>query len=393
MKGGTIFAGLSDGVIYRFLINDGDPQRKDKDKDLELVGHKGGVHALTYMEETDSRPGLLVSGSADRSLIVWDPWSTDKLRVQTLVAHEGTVTALCSSKDSLVSGSTDGSVKVWRPQAQRNLLLYPWFAVVQTISTFDCWVTSITCREGETVNVFVGDAKGYLHVYLLYNSPGGMSISQSSSASSGVSSAVLSSAATPEPLTLIRPPQSIHGLGITQCKFLSMQNFVATLSFDQTVQIHDGATDRGFLAMENPCRCRYTGVDWGAEHQELFLIDEFGYLQIWNIYTEKCLKTVRLRKGIITGITLLDSSRLLISSTYSMKLWSISREKKFKEFRGHQGPVVCLALIDDHALYSASLDNTIRHWDPYDMSCLSILKEKSSEITCMCHIPLSNMLL
>ena len=43
-------------------------------------------------------------------------------------------------------------------------------------------------------------------------------------------------------------------------------------------------------------------------------------------------------------------------------------------------------------LYSASLDNTIRSWDPYDMACVSTMEETSSEISCMTYIPLAGLL-
>ena len=44
-------------------------------------------------------------------------------------------------------------------------------------------------------------------------------------------------------------------------------------------------------------------------------------------------------------------------------------------------------------LYSASLDNTLRVWQPYDMTVLSTLRETSSEISCMLHSPLCAFLL
>jgi hypothetical protein len=34
----------------------------------------------------------------------------------------------------------------------------------------------------------------------------------------------------------------------------------------------------------------------------------------------------------------------------------------------------------DAVLYSASLDNTIRSWDPYDMACVTKMEETASEI-------------
>ena len=117
--------------------------------------------------------------------------------------------------------------------------------------------------------------------------------------------------------------------------------------------------------------------------------------------------------------------------------WHISRELKFKEHHGHTGPIVSILTVNAHSanantmssspegdgngdrdasvsdtepnskrsdepdatphddniiLYSASLDNTIRSWDPYDMASVSTMEETSSEISCMSHIPLAGLL-
>ena len=46
----------------------------------------------------------------------------------------------------------------------------------------------------------------------------------------------------------------------------------------------------------------------------------------------------------------------------------------------------------DVQLYSASLDNSIRCWDLYDMNCLSVIQERDSEVGCILHIPDSNIM-
>jgi len=89
------------------------------------------------------------------------------------------------------------------------------------------------------------------------------------------------------------------------------------------------------------------------------------------------------------------------------------RDVKAAETAGHTGPIVSLATAEppsmprhegdpsvDRAassgqavLYSASLDGTIRAWDVLDMSCLQVLEETRSEIACLCHSSLCDMLL
>ena len=51
-----------------------------------------------------------------------------------------------------------------------------------------------------------------------------------------------------------------------------------------------------FLTIENEHRCRFTDMAWNSAHQELFLVDELGFVYIWNVYSEKCLKKQRLRR-------------------------------------------------------------------------------------------------
>lgn len=37
----------------------------------------------------------------------------------------------------------------------------------------------------------------------------------------------------------------------------------------------------------------------------------------------------------------------------------------------------------DYRLFSASEDNTVRLWDPYDMACIRVMEEGDSEISAM----------
>ncbi len=67
------------------------------------------------------------------------------------------------------------------------------------------------------------------------------------------------------------------------------------------MQVHDALSPTGFFAIENPARCRYTAIAWDLHHQQLFLGDEHGHLQVWNIYTDRCLKSVQMGEEPILG--------------------------------------------------------------------------------------------
>lgn len=85
----------------------------------------------------------------------------------------------------------------------------------------------------------------------------------------------------------------------------------------------------------------------------------------------------------------------MVGSPVGVEFFTIEREGKFKEFKGHTGPVISLlhVKLQDQNLYSASLDNTIRCWDAYDMSCLGAFHERKAELSCLAYLPGSIILL
>ena len=77
--------------------------------------------------------GLLFSGSADRTIKVWDIWADkqqEETCVQTLVGHGATVTALADSGyGSVISCACDCTFRIWQPLAGREMLLHAFFTV------------------------------------------------------------------------------------------------------------------------------------------------------------------------------------------------------------------------------------------------------------------------
>ena len=137
-------------------------------------------------------------------------------------------------------------------------------------------------------------------------------------------------------------------------------------------------------------------------HQELLLGDELGFVYVWNVAAEECLKCERLHEG---GAAIRDLSmrrdELLVSRAASCDFWLLVREQQYSETKGHTAAVIALgvheatgdATAGEEAVYSASLDNSIRAWRPSDMSPLGVLHETRSEISCMLQSPLCAFLL
>jgi WD40 repeat protein len=363
--------------------------------------------------------GLLFSGSADRSIKVWDTGAKgDKdMCIQTLVGHGGTVSDVKYGDDNLISCSIDKTIKIWQAETGREHLLYPWYTCMQTIENGENWATAAAIRTGEMAALYIGDSAGTLTVYTPEAGHGkgfhGYNVKDA------------------------RKQEHVHQLGITHCLLVPEQNFVITCSFDNSLRVFDAMNGVSFLTITNQQRCRFTGLSWNSLEQELFCVDTLGYLYVWNIYMEKLLKTERLHTTALGCLSMHnvpadgaaetslveegegETEGLLFvtgQDNTSVESWYIRRDLKFVEFVGHTEPVICVlatrqkGLSDDggsegqgrqttgggrgaeHRFFSASLDNTIRCWDPYDMSNLYTLNESVSEISSMLLLHAANLL-
>ena len=450
----TLFAGRTDGLLIVWRS----PNERGVDmKENSYKGHTGSITCVHWSSVLGNE-GMLFTGSQDSTIRVWSFGRRDTSDAckQVLRGHGGTVLDLDFSGKYLVSVSNDRTLRIWRATPGRQILLYPWFETLQIISSIgsDINFTSVGVRAAETTHIYVGDSSGDLHI-----------VDQSSSSSHRSSTGNNSN---DEKLFQLnkkwrhdQPPP--HSLGITHVKVVPSQNFLITLSYDCTLRVYDAMSAKPFLTEENPHRCRFTGMDWNETHQELIVIDSGGWVYIWNIYMEKCVKEYQLRTKIappgyghssisgkhrsaaaLSSVPMLTSisvrpehQTFIVAGGNKVEQWHISRELSFKEHKGHTGPIVSIMSIptasngggahmyemagnggdeggeeegkvatrneaghggdpqDDHGdsvLYSASLDNTIRSWDPYDMACVSTMEETSSEISCMTYIPLAGLL-
>ena len=254
---------------------------------MELRGHGGSIHCVGW-RKGEQEQGLIITGSADRTVRVWDPWAREgKAAVQTLVGHGGTVLAVVITKGSIVSASTDHQVIVWKSDKERQLLFYPWFVVAQTICDFDnAFITSLAVNEGEAGYLFVGDSRGVLSVY-------------SPETAMKPSKIVIDSVDFEAEYRVCRPQHQLHTLGIHCLRFVSIMNALITASFDHIVKVSDATSGSILYLIENPNCCRFTNFQWDTSTQDLFLVDELGYVQVWNVYAEKCKKSIRVQEDAL----------------------------------------------------------------------------------------------
>jgi WD40 repeat protein len=357
--------------------------------------------------------GLLITGSADRSIVIWDVWASDPANhcVQRLFGHNGTITALASvaagvtSADSgaLLSCSVDGTLRVWIPSKGRRLMLYPWLVLSQQIGPLDCWLNALCVRHSDTTMLHVADSSGCIRSF-----------------------AALDAGCTQFKETAA--PVPVHALGVTRVFSVPGQNFVVSMAYDNTFRVVDAARGIQLLQHENQGKCRFTAAAWDPAHQELYVSDQRGRLLVWSVYAKKCVKEHQLSKEPILDLHFDASLQQLYATVPSgVLLFSIERDLGYVEHAAHSDAVVAVGWMHGDAplahhgssrppsavarlrapqssqpapdagdastmphdkvrIVTASLDNTMRCWDPYDMSQLYSLSETVSEVSSMIYL-------
>lgn len=124
-----LYAGIDTGELRLWDFSAG----ARKQAWLLIGSHKGSVTCVLAVKpasKIDAAAGLVLTGSADSSIKLWDV----KLRVQeshvcvqTLVGHTGTVTSLVHKGACVLSSSTDCTIRIWKAVQGRGMLIYPWF--------------------------------------------------------------------------------------------------------------------------------------------------------------------------------------------------------------------------------------------------------------------------
>eukprot|EP01083_Nonionella_stella_P133664 406391_1 len=461
------------------------------------------------MDTKHNKHGLILSGASDSKIKIWDPWhrvekSKDSPILEIDGKHNGTVLCLQYANYQLISGATDCTIRIWiaytknndRYHLRRNLhtkrskssnvtksdatdtrntetnkpktdlddVQYPELQCQQIIQ-FDSWCRCV-CPSINNKYLMIADDRGILYAY--HTAWSSKKILSNLSSSSNISSPCAVEGSLSEnnkvlgvrskvktihvldkkaaPVYTMEYHSKLHRLAITFMLFVVNANYIVTLSSDYTMQVHDSITCAAIFGVKNPENCKYTCADYNHQHHELYVVDEHGMLQIWDIRREQCLHAQQLRKSPLLQVKCSSASQISVTAPDCVEVWSIERIKRPKNAQGHQGDVISVLIIGptpdkeqvnkplssldntldcldlstnvaqatsatkltpdelennlrnlDTVMYSAGMDNTIRSWDIQTMSCRGIFdneKESSlSEISTLIHIQGSRALI
>ena len=64
----------------------------------------------------------------------------------------------------------------------------------------------------------------------------------------------------------------------------------------------EATSGRLVVTLENPRKARFVSCDWDVPTRTLFTVDESGYIAIWDIFSERILKSEKLLFVLPLGI-------------------------------------------------------------------------------------------
>eukprot|EP00892_Ulva_mutabilis_P008798 jgi/Ulvmu1/6290/UM281_0003.1 len=121
--------------------------------------------------------------------------------------------------------------------------------------------------------------------------------------------------------------------------------------------------------------------------------DRQGHLALFRPADGAMLATKRLRAEPLLALAAAAPDTLAVGAASGAAFWRIQRELPYNVVRGgHSGPVIGLYACSgglgqvagerDFRIFSASLDGTLRLWDPATLACLSVYRGAPSDVTC-----------
>jgi len=391
----VFICGHSSGALYvwrrqRFHANADSGQERgpeavapssahDQLKDSRFI-HKGPVTVLKMQPNTH----FIYSGASDRDIKLWDIFDTEHppcLR-QTFSGHGGSITAIefaplmGQHPGYMITGSTDQKIIVWKNAEGREMMMYPFYIKMRVIDlktwpTCLCFLSTTRLAQGD---LYIGDSQGKIKRMIFEVTKTGVKETEPKVWSAGLSS---------------------HGLGIMAMVAEPQEGVMVSVANDICVKVWEFATGSNKKTLKNENRCRFHAVHVDSGNQDVFLVDDKGYLTVWNWISERIVfcQCLNALEPLLSVACNHNGTEVYVQSPTKIESYMIVRGMTHVALRGHTESIVGVGFVspekediygDQDILYSCALDNTLRSWDPLSLECSFVMKETAdTEMSCL----------
>lgn len=338
-------------------------------EDLEpgpiLSGHTGGISALAF----SGNGAILASGAQDdNSIRLWDVAAARQVR--ELTGHEGWIRSLAFSPDNrlLASSSTDLTVRLWDVQSGQQLAVFeghtdwlgsiafsPDGATLASASrdgTVRLWDVQSRSSRGDPIFTAPENPAGGAPFWLtgLAYSPDGSRLA-TGSISGSVYVLDAQTGRLQRELTGHEGWVTIRGVS-----FSPDGRTLASASLDGSVRIWlpGSGVELAELRQGN---LRLLGLSWHPDSSRLAVSsDTSGRLHVWDVQSQRVLRTLQLTQGAVTALSYAGSGTVLATGGAGglVRLHALDREGASTDLPGGAPTSQYIGFLRDTQLVAVS---------------------------------------
>ncbi|KAH3681378.1 hypothetical protein WICPIJ_007647 [Wickerhamomyces pijperi] len=401
-------AGYDDGSIKVWDILSG----------IVLVSFQGHKSAVTQLE-FDAEGTRLVSGSRDASLIFWD--LVGEIGLFKLKGHKGEITGVWFNDDWLISTSKDGLIKVWDLKTQQCIETHVahsgecWAVGVQgsTVITsgpenqLKLWELDLSEEESNSKLVEVGVLEkqsksrataivfstviANQRFFYVQNTDKTLELfrlrteDEINKATKKREKRLKEKGYEPEEVAksiadsriniLVQAYSTIRSLykisSVTWAQVTSSKLDLLISTASNTLEYHSisysskeaSPAEKLYTLDLQGHRTDIRSIDLSTDNKLLASASN-GLLKIWNVKTQKCLRTFECGYALV--VKFLPGGTLVVVGTRNgeLELYDLATSTLLDSVQAHEGAVWCLDLSESGStMVTGSADKTVKFWE------------------------------
>ena len=331
-------------------------------KALTFKGHTGSVSAAAFRSDGHR----IVSGSADKTVKVWDSVTGEVLL--TLEGHKGIVTCVAFSPDGkrIVSGSADQTLQMWDAETGKNMLTFTGHTdIVKSVAFSPDGKRVVSGSQDKTVTVWNADTGEKLlaleghqgNVDSVTMDPDGKRIISGSSDKT----VKVWDAGTGRLLhTLAGHTEAVSCVAVG-----SDGKRIVSGSVDNTVIVWDSGTGKQLITLKGHTESVMSvAISPDGLHIVSGSLDKT--VKVWDAGTGHDLLTLKGHTLVVSCVAISHDGKRILSASHdrSLKVWNTHAIPERFTLKGHTDKILAVAISPDSRLVvSGSADHDLRMWD------------------------------
>jgi WD40 repeat protein len=331
-----------------------------------FIGHTGGVNSVAFSPDGKT----FVSGSDDKSVILWDVATGEKIRTFA-EGHTKVIRSVAFNPDgkTVLSGSEDGTMILWDVATGRQLRTFNGHAKDAEVkgvaispdgkralsASSDTTIILWDLGTGAKIHTFTGHTQEVDHVAFSKDGTKLLSSSQDTSV-------ILWDIATGQPIQHFEG----HTDEVRDAEFSPDGKTIISSDESKNIFLWDVATGQRLESFIGHTRSVYT-VAFSPDGKTVLSGSKDNQVILWDIKTARPIRSFRGHANEVHSVAFSpDGTQALTSARDNMiRLWDLQNGAEMHRFEGqHTDTVDAVAYSPDNKLVvSASADNTLALWD------------------------------